>query len=55
MTDSTVAVRLDAKEYFWLQDLADRFNLSKSQLLRIIIANARTGKPMPEGWVSTRG
>lgn len=51
MTDSTVAVRLDPKEYFWLCDLADRCNLSKSQILRIIIANARIGKAMPQDWV----
>ena len=55
MTDSTVAARLDPKEYFWVCDLADRLNLSKSQVLRIIIARARTGQPMPEGWSATHG
>ena len=53
MTDSTVAVRLDPKEYFWLCDLADRMNLSKSQVLRIIIASARVGRPLPGNWVAT--
>ena len=51
MTDSTVAVRLDPKEYSWVCDLADRMNLSKSQVLRIIIAGARIGKTLPDNWI----
>lgn len=55
MNDTTVAVRLDPKEYFWVCDLADRFNLSKSQILRILIKSARMGEAIPNDWRDTNG
>lgn len=47
MENKTIAVRLDEKEYFWIQDIARRYKLSKSQVVRNLLISLRTGAHSP--------